>query len=60
MIEIIHGRPCVKLNGRYYAVEVKQPDRATRIANNTGSTGCAFERTQRSARNNSNKHVFAR
>lgn len=60
MIEIIHGRPCVKLNGRYYAVQVKQPGKAERIAAQTNSTGCAFERVQRSARNNSNKFVFAR
>jgi hypothetical protein len=60
MIEIIHGKACVKLNGRYYAVDTKQLDRAARIANNTGSTGCAYERVQRSARHNGNKHVFAR
>lgn len=60
MIEIIHGRACVKLGGRYFAIETKSLGRAERVANNTGSTGCAFERVQRSAKNNSNKHVFAR
>ncbi len=60
MIEIIHGRPCVKLNGRYYAVDIKQPGLAERIAAQTNSTGRVFERLQRSARNNSNKFVFTR
>lgn len=60
MVEIIHGRPCVKLNGRYYAVQVKQPGKAERIAAQTGPTGCAYERVQRSARHTTSKHVFAR
>lgn len=60
MIEIIHGRPCVKINGLYYAVDIKQHGKASRIAMQSRSTGCVFERVQKSARNNNNKHVFAK
>lgn len=59
MFDNIHGRKCVLVNGRWFAVD-KTLDRAARIACNTGSTGGVFERIQHSARNNSNKHVFKR
>lgn len=54
MIQIVHGRKCVLINGRYFAVD-KDTTRAERIANNTGPTGNVFERVQRSARNNNTR-----
>lgn len=56
MTQVIHGRKCVYINGRWFAVD-KDLDRAERIANNSRSTGCVVERVQRSARNN-NSRVF--
>lgn len=51
MITEIHGRKVVLINGRHFAID-KDLSRADRVANNTGRTGCVFERVQRSARNN--------
>lgn len=52
MFDMIHGRKCVRINGRYYAVNDRTFGLAERIANNTGSTGNVIDRVQRSARNN--------
>jgi hypothetical protein len=48
---IVHGKLCVKINGRFYAVDTKQYGVADRIAmqSNVPST---YQRWQRSARNN--------
>ena len=52
MFDMIHGRKCVRVNGRWYAIDDRNHGVAQRIAMQTNSTGCVVDRVQRSARNN--------
>lgn len=52
MFDVIHGRKCVLVNGRWYAVNDKNHGIAARVAMRTNSTSNVYERVQRSARNN--------
>lgn len=55
MFEMIHGRKCVRMNGRWYAVDNRNYGIADRIAMRTNSTTNVYERVQRSARNNNSR-----
>jgi len=52
MFDMVHGRKCVLINGRWYAVDDRNHGIAQRIAMNTNPTFNTYERVQRSARNN--------
>lgn len=52
MFDKIHGRKCVLVNDRWYAIQDKNHGLADRIAMRTNSTYNTHERVQRSARNN--------
>jgi hypothetical protein len=55
MFTMIHGRKCVLINGRHYAVDDRNYGIADRIAMRTNSTCNVYERVQRSARNNNTR-----
>ena len=55
MFDMIHGRKCVRINGRWYAVNDRNHGLADRIAMQTNPTSNVYERTQRSARNNNSR-----
>lgn len=46
MFEVIHGRACVRIGGRYFAVQ-KDLDRAARIATATQPRSIAWDRVAR-------------
>jgi len=55
MFEMIHGRKCVNVNGRWYPVQDRVFGIADKIAMRTNPTCNTFERVQRSARNNNTR-----
>jgi hypothetical protein len=55
MFDMIHGRKCVNVNGRWYAVNDRNHGLADRIAMRTNPTSNVYERVQRSARNNNTR-----